>query len=92
VHDIAVFSGSAHPDLAAEVCAQLGVPLLPTRVDRFANDCLQVQLQENCRQRDVYLIQPLVPPTQEHLMELLLMIDAAVGASACTAAIAAWSW
>ena len=41
-----------------------------------------MQLQANCRQRDVYLIQPLVPPTQEHLMELLLMIDAAKGASA----------
>ncbi|MCW2751507.1 MAG: ribose-phosphate pyrophosphokinae, partial [Aeromicrobium sp.] len=43
---------------------------------------LYVQLQENCRQRDVYVIQPLVAPTQEHLMELLLMIDAARGASA----------
>jgi ribose-phosphate pyrophosphokinase len=49
---------------------------------RFSNDCLQVQLLANCRQRDVYIVQPLVPPTQEHLMELLLMIDAARGASA----------
>ena len=49
---------------------------------RFSNDCLQAQLQANCRQRDVYIVQPLVPPTQEHLMELLLMIDAARGASA----------
>ena len=51
-------------------------------IHRFSNDCLQVQLQVNCRQRDVYIVQPLVPPTQEHLMELLLMIDAARGASA----------
>ena len=43
-----------------------------------------MQLQANCRQRDVYLIQPLVPPTQEHLMELMLMIDAARGASAAS--------
>jgi ribose-phosphate pyrophosphokinase len=82
VRDIAVFSGSAHPELAEEICTQLEVPLLPVRVDRFANDCLEVQLQANCRERDVFLIQPLVPPVQEHLVELLLMLDAARGASA----------
>jgi ribose-phosphate pyrophosphokinase len=82
VRDIAVFSGSAHPALAAEICGHLGVPLLPTRVTRFANDCLEVQLEENCRERDVFLIQPLVTPVQEHLVELLLMLDAARGASA----------
>jgi len=58
------------------------VPRSPTRVTRFANDCLEVQLQANCRERDVYLIQPLVPPVQENLVELLLMADAARGASA----------
>ena len=82
MRDISVFSGSAHPDLAAEVCAHLGVPLSPTRVSRFANDCLEVQLQANCRERDVFLIQPLVKPVQENLVELLLMCDAARGASA----------
>ncbi|MGW4881383.1 ribose-phosphate diphosphokinase [Streptomyces sp. NPDC004262] len=82
MRDIAVFSGSAHPELAEEVCAHLGVPLSPTRVSRFANDCLEVQLQANCRERDVFLIQPLVRPVQEHLVELLLMCDAARGASA----------
>jgi ribose-phosphate pyrophosphokinase len=80
--DIAVFSGSAHPELAAEICAHLGTPLRPVRVNRFANDCLEVQLQANCRERDVFLIQPLVPPVQENLVELLLMLDAAKGASA----------
>ena len=82
MRDIAVFSGSAHPELAAEICAHLDVPLHPVRIERFANDCLEVQLQANCRERDVFLIQPLVPPTQEHLVELLLMLDAARGASA----------
>lgn len=82
MREIAVFSGTAHPDLAAEICANLGVPLHPTRLQRFANDCLEVQLQANCRERDVYLIQPLVPPVQENLVELLLMLDAARGASA----------
>ncbi|GAA2371596.1 putative ribose-phosphate pyrophosphokinase [Catellatospora methionotrophica] len=82
MRDIAVFSGSAHPELAAEICAHLEVPLHPVRVSRFANDCLEVQLGANCRDRDVYLVQPLVPPVQEHLVELLLMLDAARGASA----------
>jgi ribose-phosphate pyrophosphokinase len=82
VRDIAVFSGSAHPELATEICTHLATPLLPVRVRRFANDCLEVQLQANCRERDVFLIQPLVPPVQENLVELLLMLDAARGASA----------
>jgi ribose-phosphate pyrophosphokinase len=82
VRDIAVFAGSAHSELAAEVCAHLGVPLHPVRVSRFSTDCLEVQLQESCRERDVFLIQPLVAPVQENLVELLLMADAARGASA----------
>jgi ribose-phosphate pyrophosphokinase len=82
VREIAIFSGSAHPALSAEICADLGVPLRPVRLTRFANDCLEVQLQANCRERDVFLIQPLGPPVQENLVELLLMLDAARGASA----------
>ncbi|HEX6355953.1 ribose-phosphate pyrophosphokinase [Actinophytocola sp.] len=82
MREIAVFSGSAHPELAAEICQHLEVPLRPVRVTRFANDCLEVQLQANCRERDVFLIQPLVTPVQENLVELLLMLDAARGASA----------
>ncbi|KAA9147890.1 ribose-phosphate pyrophosphokinase [Amycolatopsis acidicola] len=82
MREIAVFSGSAHPELAAEICANLGVELHPVRVRRFANDCLEVQLEANCRERDVFLIQPIVAPTQENLVELLLMLDAARGASA----------
>jgi ribose-phosphate pyrophosphokinase len=82
MREIGVFSGSAHPELAREICADLGVELSPTHIQRFSNDCLQVQLRANCRQRDIYLVQPLVPPVQEHLMELLLMLDAARGASA----------
>jgi ribose-phosphate pyrophosphokinase len=82
VREIVVLSGSAHRLLAERICDRLGVPLSPVDIRRFSNDCLWVQLQENCRQRDVYVVQPLVPPTQEHLMELLLMLDAARGASA----------
>ncbi|CUU57974.1 ribose-phosphate pyrophosphokinase [Parafrankia irregularis] len=82
MREIAVFSGSAHHQLAEEVCGHLDVPLSPVRVDRFANDCLEVQLQANCRERDIFIIQPLIKPVQENLVELLLMLDAARGASA----------
>jgi ribose-phosphate pyrophosphokinase len=79
---IGIFSGTAHPKLATEICAILGLPLHQAGVSRFSNDCLQVQLQANCREQDVYIIQPLSPPVQEHVMELMLMLDAARGASA----------
>ena len=79
---IVVFSGNAHDALATAICRRLGKPLSPSTVSRFSNDCLGVQLQANCREADVFIIQPLVTPVQEHLMELLLMMDAAGGASA----------
>ena len=81
-NEVVVFSGQAHPEFAQEMCDLMGVELSPTRVQRFSNDCMQVQLRANCRQRDVYIVQPLVPPTQENLFELLMMVDAARGASA----------
>lgn len=82
MREIGIFSGGAHPRLAEEVCACLRLSLYPATISRFSNDCLQVQLNANCRESDIFLIQPLVPPVQEHLMELLLMLDAARGASA----------
>src|SRR6202789_2106056 len=82
MREIVVFSGSSHPAQAEEICEHLGVPLSPSTLKRFTNDCLEVQLEANCRERDVFLIQTLSAPVQEHLMELLLMIDAARGASA----------
>ena len=94
MREISIFSGTAHRDLAAEICGHLGVPLQPSIVRRFATDCLEVQLQSNCRERDVFLIQPLSPPVQENLVELLLMLDAARGASAArvTAVIPYYSY
>ena len=80
--EITVFSGSAHPEFTRDMSRILGVELSPSRTSRFSNDCLQVQLRGNCRRRDVYVVQPLVPPVQENLFELLLMLDAARGASA----------
>ncbi|GER87908.1 putative ribose-phosphate pyrophosphokinase [Dictyobacter vulcani] len=82
MRDITIFSGNAHPDLAREISAYLGLQLSPTHIQHFSNDCLYVQMNENCRESDVYLVQPLVTPVQENLMELLFMLDAARGASA----------
>lgn len=80
--EVRVFAGTSGQRFAQKMCAELGVPLSPVEISRFANDCLQAQLMENCRERDVYLVQPVITPAQENLMELLLMIDAAKGASA----------
>ena len=79
---IVVFSGNAHRELAAAICKRLKKRLSPAVINRFSNNCLGVQLEINCREADVFIVQPLVPPVQEHLMELLLMLDAARGASA----------
>jgi ribose-phosphate pyrophosphokinase len=79
---IVVFSGNAHPALATSICRRLKTRLSPAVVSTFSNNCLGVQLKANCREADVFIIQPLAPPVQEHLMELFLMLDAARGASA----------
>lgn len=80
--DIAVFSGEAHPELASEICEHLDVPLSPAHYQKFSNDCQYVQLCSNCREKDVFIIQPVCPPVAENLMQLLMMMDAARGASA----------
>ncbi len=82
MESIRVFAGTGGKQFAEAMCAALDVPLSDSKVQRFANDCLEVQLLENVRERDVFLVQPIVAPTQENLVELLLMIDAARGASA----------
>jgi ribose-phosphate pyrophosphokinase len=82
MNKIVVFSGNAHRELAAALCKRLKVSLSPALIRTFSNNCLGVQLEVSCRQADVFIVQPLVPPVQEHLMELLLMLDAARGASA----------
>lgn len=82
MNKIVVFSGNAHPELAASICKCLEMEISPAVITTFSNNCLGVQLSASCREADVFIIQPLVTPVQEHLMELLLMLDAARGASA----------
>ena len=93
--DVCVFSGSAHPELAQEICNLLGIPLSPSRTSRYQNDNLYVQLEETVRERDVFIIQPFYPPpVSDRVLELLMMLDAARSASACrvTAAIPYYSY
>jgi ribose-phosphate pyrophosphokinase len=77
-----VFSGNANPALAREIAAYVGVPLGQASVTSFPNGETAVKINENVRGRDVYIVQPTAPPTNQNLMELLIMIDAARRASA----------
>ena len=80
--DLKVFTGNAHPGLAKDICAYLGISLGQSEVFKFSNDNTFVRILENIRERDVFLIQPMSPPVNDHLMEMLIMIDAAKRASA----------
>ena len=77
-----VFSGRAHSSLATDISNYLGIPKGESNVFKFSNDNTFVQFQENIRQRDVFLVQPFAYPVNDHIMELLIMIDAAKRASA----------
>lgn len=80
--EVRFFSGSSHPQLAAAITRYLRVPLDDTIIRRFSNDNLYVQLGASVRGRRVYLIQSLFPPVNDHLVELLMMIDIARSAAA----------
>ena len=77
-----IFSGSANTDLALKICAYIGMPLGSATVTPFPNGETFVKYNENIRGGDVFIIQPTCPPTNHHLMELFIMIDAARRASA----------
>jgi ribose-phosphate pyrophosphokinase len=79
---MAVFSGNAHPELAHDIARCLHVPLARASVGRFSDGEINVEILENIRGRETFLIQPTCPPTSENLMELLVMADAARRASA----------
>jgi ribose-phosphate pyrophosphokinase len=80
--DVRIFSGRSHPELAAEIAHHLAIPLDPTYFSRFSNDNLYIQLGASVRSRTVYLVQSLIPPVSEHLLELFMMLDIARGAGA----------
>jgi ribose-phosphate pyrophosphokinase len=74
--DLKVFSGSAHPQLTKEIADFLGIPLGQARLRRFPDTEVSFQIDENIRGADVFIVQPTSCPVDEHLMELLVMIDA----------------
>lgn len=80
--EVRFFSGSANPQLAADITEYLGIPLTDTSVRRFSNDNMYLQLGDSVRSRSVYILQSLSPPVNDHLMELLMMLDIARGAAA----------
>src|SRR5450755_455049 len=77
-----IFTGNANPSLAAKICAALGRPLGSAEVEPFSDGEIRLQILENVRGADVFVVQPTCTPVDRHLMELLLMIDALKRASA----------
>lgn len=79
---MAVFSGNAHPELAHDIARCLHLPLARAHVGRFSDGEINVEILENIRGRETFIVQPTCPPASENLMELLVMVDAAKRASA----------
>ena len=81
MNKLAVFSGNAHPELANKICDYLKVKLSDALVSRFSEGEIRVKINDNIRGKDVFIVQPTCPPTNENLMELLIMMDALKRAS-----------
>ncbi len=79
---IQVFSGNANPELARDICKHLDIPLSKAEVRTFSDGEIFVEIGENVRGSDVFVIQPTCPPVNDHLMELVIMVDALRRASA----------
>lgn len=82
MNDLALFAGNSNPELAKSICAQLKVTLTDVLVSRFSEGEIRVEIKENIRGKDVFIIQPTCPPSNDNLMELLILTDAARRASA----------
>ena len=80
--NLALFSGNANPDLAAEVVQALGLPMGKAVVGKFSDGEINVEIMENVRGHDVFIIQPTCSPSNDNLIELLVMIDALKRSSA----------
>ena len=80
--EIRVFTGNGNPVLAQAICDHLKIPLGKAEIARFSNENISVQILDNVRERDVFVVQPLSTPVSENLLELLIMMDALRSASA----------
>ena len=82
IDNLLIFSGNANPNLSAQVVDYLKVPLGNARVEQFSDGEIAIEILENVRGRDVFIIQPTCAPSHKNLIELLLMIDACKRSSA----------
>lgn len=82
IASLALFSGNAHPKLASDIARYLHLPLAKAHVGKFSDGETTVEILENIRGRETYIVQPTCPPSNDHLMELLVMVDACRRASA----------
>ncbi|MCC7462429.1 MAG: ribose-phosphate pyrophosphokinase [Gammaproteobacteria bacterium] len=82
MQSMALFTGNANPALAHDIARHLKVPVGRASVGRFSDGEINVEIMENIRGRDVFIVQPTCPPANDHLMELLVMVDACRRASA----------
>jgi ribose-phosphate pyrophosphokinase len=82
MNNLAVFSGNAHPQLAKDICRELGISLGKAQVFEFSNENIFVKIDENVRGCDVFVVQPLTTPVNRSIMELLIILDAFKRASA----------
>jgi ribose-phosphate pyrophosphokinase len=80
--DLKIFSGSANRQLAESICQTLGIRLSRLSVSRFSNDNLFVQIRENVREKDVFVVQPFSAPVSDTVLELFIILDALRSASA----------
>src|SRR5262245_50862850 len=74
--ELKIFSGSAHPQLTRDIASFLGVSVGQSRLRRFADSEVSFQIDENIRGTDVFIVQPTCAPVDQHIMEMLIMIDA----------------
>ncbi len=82
IERLKIFSGSANKDLATQICDALHVPLGVAEIGRFSDGEIRLQIMQNVRGDDVFVVQPTCPPVNDHIMELLIMVDALSRASA----------
>ncbi len=82
MNGLAILSGNANSELCKKICRHLDIPQSEVMVERFSEGEIRVQIKDNIRGKDVFIVQPTCPPPNENLMELLILIDASRRASA----------
>ncbi|MEJ2032094.1 MAG: ribose-phosphate pyrophosphokinase [Deltaproteobacteria bacterium] len=82
MNEMKIFTGNANPEMAKDICRYLNMSLSNAEVRRFCDGEIFIEIRENVRGRDIFVVQPTCPPVNDHLMELVIMVDALRRASA----------